>query len=96
MAWELGADAVITNLGQPAERMAAVLDGLDIPVLFAGGPRMDTEADLLAAVQSATEIDAFGGFCLPAGQPGKRLLRLASALDLLRSSSSLLLQGASR
>ena len=47
---ELGADIVKTNYTGDPDSFREVVDGCPIPIVVAGGPRMETESDLLQMV----------------------------------------------
>ena len=60
MAYELGADLVVVNYSGSRETFAEALQGIDIPVLVGGGPRLETDEALLASAASALESGAQG------------------------------------
>ncbi len=57
---ELGADAVKVPFTGSADTFAPVVDGVDVPVIIAGGPKADSEAAFLANVQGAADAGAAG------------------------------------
>jgi len=64
LAYELGADMVIVNYpGQP-KPFADAVQGVCIPVLIGGAPRMETDAAMLQSVEEAIKAGASGA-CLP-------------------------------
>jgi len=57
---ELGADLVkVPYTGSP-ETFAKVVEGCGVPVVIAGGPKMDSDFDLLTMVKEAMEAGATG------------------------------------
>ena len=50
---ELGADIVETSYTGSQESFSRVIDGCPIPVVIAGGPRIESEMDLLVMVEGA-------------------------------------------
>jgi DhnA family fructose-bisphosphate aldolase class Ia len=85
MAYELGADLVVVNYSGSRETFADALRGIDIPVLFGGGPHMETDDALLESIDAALESGA-SGVALSGpmfwqnGHPSVTLDRLASRL----------------
>ncbi|HOT07187.1 MAG: 2-amino-3,7-dideoxy-D-threo-hept-6-ulosonate synthase [Methanosaeta sp. PtaB.Bin039] len=57
---ELGVDIVKTNYTGTPETFQDVVKGCQVPVVIAGGPKMDTEADLLQMVYDAVGVGAAG------------------------------------
>jgi fructose-bisphosphate aldolase/2-amino-3,7-dideoxy-D-threo-hept-6-ulosonate synthase len=57
---ELGADIVKTNYTGSPDTFKEVVKGCNVPVVIAGGPKMDTEADLLQMVYDAIGAGATG------------------------------------
>ncbi|ABK14323.1 MAG: class I fructose-bisphosphate aldolase family protein [Methanothrix sp.] len=57
---ELGVDIVKTNYTGSPETFREVVRGCPAPVVIAGGPKMDTEADLLQMVYDAMQAGAAG------------------------------------
>jgi predicted phospho-2-dehydro-3-deoxyheptonate aldolase len=60
VAEELGADLVKVNYTGSRETFAEVVKGVKIPVLIAGGPRLDSEEALLRMIEDAVEAGASG------------------------------------
>ena len=60
LAAELGADVVKTNYTGSIDSFKEVVKGTPIPVVIAGGPKMSTDADLLAMVRDAVQAGAKG------------------------------------
>ncbi len=60
VAEELGADIVKTSYTGSVESFAEVLDTTHLPVLIAGGPRIDSDAQLLTAIYDAMHAGASG------------------------------------
>jgi fructose-bisphosphate aldolase/2-amino-3,7-dideoxy-D-threo-hept-6-ulosonate synthase len=57
---ELGADIVKTNYTGSPDTFKEVVEGCNVPVVIAGGPKMDTEQDLLQMVYDAILCGAAG------------------------------------
>jgi fructose-bisphosphate aldolase/2-amino-3,7-dideoxy-D-threo-hept-6-ulosonate synthase len=57
---ELGADMVKTNYTGSPDTFKEVVKGCNVPVVIAGGPKMDTEQDLLQMVYDAIQSGATG------------------------------------
>ncbi len=57
---ELGADIVKTNYTGSPDTFKEVVKGCNVPVVIAGGPKMDTEHDLLQMVYDAIHAGATG------------------------------------
>ncbi len=57
---ELGADIVKTNYTGSPETFREVVKGCSVPVVVAGGPKMDTEMDLLRMVYDAVGVGSAG------------------------------------
>jgi fructose-bisphosphate aldolase/2-amino-3,7-dideoxy-D-threo-hept-6-ulosonate synthase len=57
---ELGADIVKTNYTGDPDTFKQVTSGCNVPVVIAGGPKMDTEKDLLQMVYDAIGAGAAG------------------------------------
>ena len=57
---EAGADMLKLNYPGSADGMGAVVEGCSLPIVVAGGPRMDTEADIMDMARGAVEGGAAG------------------------------------
>ncbi|MFO7785975.1 MAG: 2-amino-3,7-dideoxy-D-threo-hept-6-ulosonate synthase [Desulfatiglandales bacterium] len=57
---ELGADIVKVPYTGSAESFRAVVEGCQVPVIIAGGPRMDTDRAILEMVRGAVDAGAAG------------------------------------
>jgi fructose-bisphosphate aldolase/2-amino-3,7-dideoxy-D-threo-hept-6-ulosonate synthase len=57
---ELGVDLVKTNYTGDPDSFKDVVKGCQVPVVIAGGPKMDTESDLLKMVYDAVDCGAAG------------------------------------
>jgi fructose-bisphosphate aldolase/2-amino-3,7-dideoxy-D-threo-hept-6-ulosonate synthase len=57
---ELGADIVKTNYTGDVDSFREVVRGCNVPVVIAGGPKMDSEEALLKMVRDAMEAGAAG------------------------------------
>ncbi|MCL6477408.1 MAG: 2-amino-3,7-dideoxy-D-threo-hept-6-ulosonate synthase [Peptococcaceae bacterium] len=60
VAEELGADIVKVNYTGSPETFAEVAGAVNIPVVIAGGPKMDSTGDLLAMITDAVKAGAGG------------------------------------
>lgn len=60
MAAELGADAIKTEYTGDPETMAPVIEGCGVPVLTLGGPKTDSEDELVQTTREAMEAGARG------------------------------------
>ena len=57
---ELGADIVKTNYTGSPETFREVVDGCPVPVVIAGGPRMDSPRDVLEMLHDSISVGAAG------------------------------------
>ncbi len=57
---ELGADVVKVSYTGSSETFAEVVKGCGIPVVIAGGPRMDSDKEILEMVKGATDAGGAG------------------------------------
>ncbi|VVB70488.1 2-amino-3,7-dideoxy-D-threo-hept-6-ulosonate synthase [uncultured archaeon] len=57
---ELGADIVKTNYTGDADSFSRVVESCPVPVVIAGGPRVESESDLLRMVEGAVSAGARG------------------------------------
>jgi DhnA family fructose-bisphosphate aldolase class Ia len=57
---ELGADIVKTNYTGEQNDFARVVESCPVPLVIAGGPRVESEADLLGMVEGAIAAGARG------------------------------------
>ncbi|WP_139489865.1 2-amino-3,7-dideoxy-D-threo-hept-6-ulosonate synthase [Brevibacillus dissolubilis] len=60
VAEELGADLVKVNYTGSPDTFAEVISGVKIPVLIAGGPKMDSTQDVLTMIEDAVRAGANG------------------------------------
>ena len=81
---ELGADIVKTNYTGSPDTFRDVVKGCSVPVVIAGGPKMDTEKDLLQMVYDAVQVGgagvAFGRNIFQAENPTLLVKRLCSVV----------------
>lgn len=81
---ELGADIVKTNYTGSPDTFREVVRGCSVPVIIAGGPRMDTERDLLQMVYDAVQVGgagvAFGRNVFQAENPTLLVRRLCKVV----------------
>lgn len=57
---ELGADIIKTNYTGDPDTFKEVLDGCPVPVVIAGGPKVETDQELLEMVRDAVEVGGAG------------------------------------
>ena len=57
---ELGADIVKTNYSGSYESFKPVIEGCPVPIIIAGGPKMDTISEFLETVSDAMRAGAIG------------------------------------
>lgn len=72
---ELGVDIVKTNYTGDPDSFKEVVEGALVPVVIAGGPKVDTDEELLQMVKDSIEVGgagvAFGRNIFQAENPGK-------------------------
>ena len=72
---ELGVDIVKTNYTGDPDALREVVVGAIVPVVIAGGPKIDTDEELLQMVKDSLEVGgagvAFGRNLFQAENPGK-------------------------
>lgn len=72
---ELGVDIVKTNYTGDPDSFKEVVEGALVPVVIAGGPKVDTDEELLEMVKDSIEVGgagvAFGRNLFQAENPGK-------------------------
>lgn len=72
---ELGVDIVKTNYTGDPDSFKEVVEGALVPVVIAGGPKVDTDRELLEMVKDSLEVGgagvAFGRNLFQAENPGK-------------------------
>ena len=57
---ELGADVIKTNYTGDPDTFKDVIDGCPVPVIIAGGPKADTDEDVLKMVEDAISVGTAG------------------------------------
>ncbi len=57
---ELGADIVKTNYTGDPDTFKEVIDGCPVPVVIAGGPKVETEQELLEMVKNSIDVGGAG------------------------------------
>jgi len=57
---ELGADVIKTNYTGDPDSFKEVVEGCPVPVIIAGGPKVETDLDLLEMIEGAMEAGARG------------------------------------
>ncbi|TXT61667.1 MAG: 2-amino-3,7-dideoxy-D-threo-hept-6-ulosonate synthase [Promethearchaeota archaeon] len=86
---ELGADIVKTNYTGDIASFKYIVEGVDIPVIIAGGPKMDTTEDLLQMVYDSIQAGgsgvAFGRNVFQAKDPTKLVRAIAEIVHKERS-----------
>ncbi len=83
---ELGADIVKTNYTGSPDTFKEVVKGCSVPVVIAGGPKMNTEMDLLQMVYDAIDVGgkgvAFGRNIFQAADPTLLVRKLCSVVHM--------------
>ena len=79
MAAELGADAIKTDYSGSPSGYAAVTEACHVPILIAGGPKVDSVAASLEMVRGAIEAGAAGTLL------GRNILQAADPAKMLRA-----------
>ena len=81
---ELGADIVKTNYTGDIDSFKEIVNGVDIPVIIAGGPKMDTTQELLEMVNDSIQAGgsgvAFGRNVFQSDDPIKLVSALAKII----------------
>ena len=81
---ELGADIIKTNYTGSPDSFREVVEGCSVPVVIAGGPKVDTEKDLLQMVYDAIAVGgggvAFGRNIFQAENPTLLVRKLCSVV----------------
>jgi class I fructose-bisphosphate aldolase len=57
---ELGADIVKVNYTGAPDTFREVVEGCPVPVVIAGGPKMDSDRDVLTMVKDAVDVGGAG------------------------------------
>ncbi len=57
---ELGADIIKTNYTGDPETFQEVIDGCPVPLVIAGGPRVETDRELLEMVKNSVDVGGAG------------------------------------
>ncbi len=84
---ELGADIIKTNYTGSPETFKEVVRGCNAPVVIAGGPKMNTERDLLQMVYDALGVGAAGVAI------GRNIFQAENPTLLVRKLSSIVHKG---
>ena len=78
---ELGADIVKTNYTGDIDSFKYIVKGVDVPVIIAGGPKMETIPELLEMVYASIQAEgagvAFGRNVFQADDPAKMVKAIA-------------------
>ena len=81
---ELGVDIVKTNYTGDPDSFKEVVEGALVPVVIAGGPKVDTDEELLQMVKDSIEVGgagvAFGRNLFQAENPGKITRAISEAV----------------
>ncbi|HYH03795.1 MAG TPA: 2-amino-3,7-dideoxy-D-threo-hept-6-ulosonate synthase [Bacillota bacterium] len=85
VAEELGADLVKVNYTGDVESFSRVVEGVTVPVIIAGGPKMDSATELLEMVMDAVTAGArgvaFGRNVFQTNHPDRLVRVLRQVLD---------------
>jgi fructose-bisphosphate aldolase/2-amino-3,7-dideoxy-D-threo-hept-6-ulosonate synthase len=84
---ELGADIVKTNYTGSPETFKEVVRGCNVPVVIAGGPKMNTEKELLEMVYDAIQVGGAGVAI------GRNIFQARNPTLLIRKLCSIVHQG---
>ncbi|NLT37877.1 MAG: class I fructose-bisphosphate aldolase family protein [Methanomassiliicoccus sp.] len=86
-AAEMGADIVKTNYTGSVESFREVTKGCPVPVVVAGGPRMETTKELMETVHDSVEAGG-GGVAM-----GRNVFQAEDPVRMLRAISGIVHQG---
>lgn len=93
VAEELGADLIKINYSGDPESFAQVITGVTVPVIIAGGPKMDAPQQLLEMVADAMAVGArgvaFGRNVFQASHPDRLVKAVRQILDQKLTKSDL-------
>jgi predicted phospho-2-dehydro-3-deoxyheptonate aldolase len=84
---ELGADMIKTNFTGSKETFREVLQGCSVPVVVAGGPKMESDLEVLKMVEEAINAGAKGISI------GRNIFQHNSASAMTRALSQIVLEG---
>jgi fructose-bisphosphate aldolase/2-amino-3,7-dideoxy-D-threo-hept-6-ulosonate synthase len=87
-AAELGVDIVKTNYTGSVESFREVTEGCPVPVVVAGGPRMETTQQILEMVHGSIEAGGAGVAM------GRNVFQAEDPVKMVRAISMLVHQGA--
>ena len=87
IAAEIGADIVKTDWSGDARSFRRVVDCVDVPVMVAGGARLDTDKDVLAMIGAILQAKAQGVLF------GRNIFQSKARLNLLRNVRDLIHNG---
>jgi fructose-bisphosphate aldolase/2-amino-3,7-dideoxy-D-threo-hept-6-ulosonate synthase len=88
-AAELGVDIVKTNYTGSVESFREVVNGCPVPVVVAGGPRMDTTRDIMELVHGSVEAGGAGVAM------GRNVFQAEDPVKMVRAISMIVHKGAS-
>ncbi|MEE8167728.1 MAG: 2-amino-3,7-dideoxy-D-threo-hept-6-ulosonate synthase [Candidatus Hydrothermarchaeales archaeon] len=80
---ELGADIIKTNYTGDIDSFREVVKGCQVPVVIAGGPKMDTTRDVLEMVRDAMEAGAVGTSI------GRNVFQAGDPIKMVRAMSKI-------
>lgn len=89
IAAELGADLVKVPYTGSGDSFEKVIEGCPIPVLIAGGEKMETDRDILEMVESSVQAGGSGVSI------GRNVFQHESPQDMLRAISGIVMEGLS-
>jgi len=86
---ELGADIIKTNYTGSPETFKEVVDGCPVPVIIAGGPKVNSEQDLLEMIEGSLEAGGKGVAI------GRNVFQANNPTDLVRKIAKIVHEGMS-
>ena len=89
MAGEIGADLIKTDYTGDKDSFAKVIDAAPVPVMIAGGPRMNTLFDVFRTVSDSIEAGACGVFF------GRNVFQADNPVKMAQALRAIIHEGAS-
>ena len=88
VAMELGADVIKCSYTGDVDSFAKVVEGAMVPILIAGGPKMDSDMDILNMVHGSIEAGGHGVSI------GRNVFQHKNAKGIMNAISDIVLRGA--